>query len=192
METLLSLCVGVGLSAACGFRVFVPLLLMSIAANSGHLALATGFEWIGSFPALLAFAVASVVEIAGFFVPWIDHLLDVAATPAAIVAGIVVTASIISDVSPFLRWSLAVIAGGGAAGIVQASTVTLRGASLVSTGGFGNPLISAAELVGSVLASVMAIVVPVLAIVTMIAAVLLMMVTTLRFREKSTRIAAEH
>src|SRR5438876_5727222 len=135
METLLSICVGIGLSAACGFRVFVPLLVMSIAALSGHLTLAHGFEWIGSYPALVAFSVATCLEIAGYYVPWVDHLLDSVSTPAAVVAGTVITASMVTDVSPFLKWSLAAIAGGGAAGLIQGTTVLARGASTVGTGG---------------------------------------------------------
>ena len=66
METFLSILVGIGLSAACGFRVFVPLLVMSIASMSGHLTLSGGFLWIGTYPALLAFAVATMAEIAGY------------------------------------------------------------------------------------------------------------------------------
>ena len=73
METALSVLVGLGLSAACGFRVFVPLLVVSIAARSGHLSLATGFDWMGSDAALIAFGVATVLEIAGYYVPWVDH-----------------------------------------------------------------------------------------------------------------------
>ena len=87
METVLSLLVGIGLSAACGFRVFVPLLMVSISAMSGHLVLAPGFEWLGSLPALIAFSVATCLEIAGYYVPWVDHLLDSVSTPAAVVAG---------------------------------------------------------------------------------------------------------
>src|SRR6266480_1903126 len=109
METFLSVCLGIGLSAACCFRIFVPLLVMSIAALSGHLSLAHGFEWIGSYPALIAFSVATCLEIAGYYIPWLDHLLDTIATPAAIVAGTIVTASIVTDVSPFLKWTLAII-----------------------------------------------------------------------------------
>src|SRR6266404_3033095 len=105
METLLSICVGVGLSAACGFRVFVPLLVMSIAAASGHLTLAHGFEWIGSNPALVAFSVATVVEIAAYYIPWVDNLLDAIATPAAVIAGTLVTASMVTGTSPFLKWT---------------------------------------------------------------------------------------
>src|SRR5579859_1441024 len=117
MDTLLSVCIGIGLSAACGFRVFVPLLVMNIASLSGHLTLAHSFEWIGSYPALIAFSVATCVEIAGYYIPWVDHALDTIATPAAIVAGTLVTASVVSDMSPFLKWTLAAIAGGGAAGL---------------------------------------------------------------------------
>jgi len=83
METLFSVSAGVGLSAACGFRVFVPLLVMSIASLSGHLPLAHGFEWIGTYPALVSFAVATCVEVLGYYIPWVDHALDTIATPAA-------------------------------------------------------------------------------------------------------------
>src|SRR5687768_15254162 len=126
MDLLLSACLGIGLAAACGFRIFVPLLVMSIAANSGHLGLAGGFEWIGTRPALIAFAVATLLEVLAYYVPWLDHLLDTAAVPIAIVAGVVVTASVVTDVSPLLRWSLAVIAGGGAAATTQADRKSTR------------------------------------------------------------------
>ncbi len=164
METLLSICVGIGLSAACGFRVFVPLLAMSIAAASGHLTLARGFEWVGSYPALVAFSVATVVEITGYYIPWVDNLLDAIATPAAVIAGTLVTASIVTGASPFLKWSLAIIAGGGAAGVVQGTTVVARGASSASTGGLANPLIATIELAGSIFTSLLAILAPLLAV----------------------------
>src|SRR5712664_1230066 len=110
METVLSICLGIGLSAACGFRVFVPLLIMSIASLSGHLTPAHGFEWIGSYPALVAFSVATALEIAGYYIPWVDHLLDTIASPAAIIAGTIITASMVGGMSPLLKWTLAVIA----------------------------------------------------------------------------------
>src|SRR6266704_4188577 len=161
METLLSICVGIGLSAACGFRVFVPLVVMSVAALTGHLTLAHGFEWVGSYPALIAFAVATCVEIAGYYVPWVDNFLDTIATPAAIIAGTLMTASLVTDLSPFLKWTLAIIAGGGAAGMVQATTVLTRGASTAGTAGLGNPLVATAELAGSLLTSIFALLAPV-------------------------------
>jgi len=164
-EIVLSICLGVGLSAACGFRVFVPLLVLSLASLSGHVTLARGFAWIGSYPALLMFSVATCLEISGYYIPWLDHLLDTIASPAAIVAGTLVTASMMTDVSPLLKWSLALIAGGGAAGMVQGTTVLARGASLAGTGGLGNPLVATVELMGAVLTSLLALLAPVLVVV---------------------------
>jgi hypothetical protein len=165
MEALLSICVGLGLSAACGFRVFVPLLVMSIAAHTGQLHLSSGFQWIGSDLALASFALATALEIGGYYIPWLDHLLDTAATPAAIIAGTIVTASMATDFTPFLKWTMAAIAGGGVAGLVQGTTVLTRGASTMATGGLGNPIFATLELGGAVFMSFMAIWIPIVAIV---------------------------
>jgi hypothetical protein len=146
MEIFLSICLGLGLAAACGFRVFVPLLAISIAANSGHLTLAPAFQWIGTTPALIAFSVATALEIAGYYIPWVDHFLDTVATPAAVVAGTIVTAAMLTNVSPFLQWTLAVIAGGGLAAMVQSGTVLTRALSTTSSGGLANPVVASAEL----------------------------------------------
>ena len=164
METILSLLVGIGLSAACGFRVFVPLLVVSIASHTGHLKLASGFAWMGSDAALIAFAVATVLEVAGYYIPWVDNLLDTIASPAAIIAGALITASLATDISPFLKWTLAVIAGGGIAGLVQGATVITRGASSAGTGGMANPILATTELGGSLIASLLSLVVPVLVV----------------------------
>jgi hypothetical protein len=163
-ETLLSVFVGIGLSAACGFRVFVPLLVMSIASLSGNLTLSSGFTWIGTYPALLAFAIATVVEIAGYYIPWVDHLLDVIAGPAAVVAGIITMASSVVGVSPFLRWSLAVIAGGGIAATFQAITGLARTTSTVTTAGLGNPVVSTGEATGATVFSILAVTVPLIGV----------------------------
>ena len=164
-ETILSLILGVGLSAACGFRVFVPPLIVSIAALSGHLELSPGFAWVASYPALIALATASVLEILCYYIPIVDNFMDSVATPAAIVAGVATTASMVADTSPMLAWAIAVIAGGVAAGTVQATTVALRGASTLSTGGLANPLVSSIELGGAVATSVLAMIAPILTLI---------------------------
>lgn len=168
MDVLLSLTIGLGLAAACGFRIFLPFLAMSIAAKAGYLSLAGSFEWIGSTPALITFGAATVLEIGAYYVPWLDNLLDTAAAPIAVVAGIVVTASQITDTHPLLGWSLAVIAGGGAAGVVQAATTLTRGFSSFSTGGLANPIVSTVEAFASVILSLLAIIVPLVAAVAVV------------------------
>jgi hypothetical protein len=159
-ETVLSILVGIGLSAACGFRVFVPLLVMSVASTSGHLTLSSGFEWIGTNPALVAFAVATAAEIAGYYIPWVDNLLDLIASPAAVVAGIIVMASSVAGVNPFIRWSLAIIAGGGIAATFQTITGLARATSTATTAGLGNPVVSTMEAAGATAFSILAIAIP--------------------------------
>jgi hypothetical protein len=164
-ETILSLCLGIGLSAACGFRVFVPLLIASLAAHAGHLKLSAGFDWLGSDAAVIALGLATVLEIGAYYIPWLDNALDTVATPAAVIAGTLITASVATDMSPMLKWTLAVIAGGGSAALVQTGTVLVRAASTATTGGLANPLIATAELGGSVGMTLLAIAVPLAAVV---------------------------
>jgi hypothetical protein len=152
------------LSAAFGFRVFVPLLVMNLASLTGHLHLSPGFEWIGSHYTSIAFGTATLVEVLAYTIPWLDHILDLVASPAAIVAGIIATASMVMDLSPFLKWTLALIAGGGAAAIVQGVTVLLRTKSSALTAGTGNVFVSSLELIGSILTALLAIIVPIVCV----------------------------
>jgi hypothetical protein len=187
MEIVLSIFVGVGLSAACGFRVFVPLLIMSVAARAGHIHLSPEFNWIASNAALIAFGMATVLEIAGYYIPVVDNLLDAIATPAAVVAGVLVSASMIAEMSPFLKWTLAVILGGGVAAGVQGATVLARAASTSGTGGLANPVLATAELGASLLTSVSAILVPLLAVTLII---ILLTVAAVAWRRRKVRNAA--
>lgn len=171
MDTLLSVCLGIGLAAACGFRIFVPFLLMNLAARAGYLSLAGGFEWIGSTPALILFSVATVLEITAYYVPWLDNALDSVAAPVAVVAGVVIAASSVTGIGPMLKWTLALIAGGGAAGLVAGMTGAARGASTLTTGGAANFLVATGEAVGSVVMSLLAMALPLLAAVLFAVAV---------------------
>lgn len=163
MQIVLAVIVGVSLAAACGFRVFVPLLVLSIAAHASAVNLGPSLAWLGSTPAIIAFGVASVVEVVAYKVPWLDHALDTIASPAAVIAGSIVAASqlgAISGIDPLLQWSAAIIAGGGAAAAVQATSVSTRAASTVTTAGFANPFISAFQSVMSLVTSVLAVLSP--------------------------------
>jgi len=160
--------IGIGLSAACGFRVILPFLGLSIAAMSGHVTLAPEFQWIGTWPALIAFATAAALEIGAYYIPWMDNLLDTVTTPLAVAAGTIAAASVMSDVSPFMKWSIALIAGGGMAGAVQTGTALLRGVSTVSTGGLANVVISTVELAGAIIATTLSLLMPIVAFIAAI------------------------
>ena len=169
MASLLSLAFGIGLSAACGFRVFVPLLVLGLAARTGVLAVSPGFEWIGTDPALVALGTATVLEVLAYFVPWLDHVLDALATPTAVIAGILASAAVLTDLPPVLRWGLAVIAGGGAAGLVQGASVLVRLKSTALAGGLANPAVALVELAGSLLTALLAVALPLLAVALVLA-----------------------
>ena len=163
MDALIGAFVGLALSAAVGFRVFVPLLLAGAAARLGYLELTTDMAWLGSDAALVALATATVLEVSAYYVPWLDNLLDAIAMPTAIVAGAVAWVAVTPDLSPLLRWTLAVVAGGGVAGVIQAGTALLRLQSSGFTGGLANPVLATAELLGALALSVMGVLAPVLA-----------------------------
>ncbi len=168
MEIFLSICLGVGLSAACGFRIFVPLLCLSLAAKFGLLPLTPAFAWAGSTTAVIAFGVATLAEIIAYYIPWVDNALDAIAGPLATVAGVLVMASVLTDIEPFWRWTLAVIAGGGLAASTQLATTKARAASTLTTGGFANPVLSTLENITSTVLSIFAVLWPVVALVLVI------------------------
>ncbi|MFT4901352.1 MAG: hypothetical protein ACI81V_000623 [Lentimonas sp.] len=172
MNELMAIFAGVGLAAACGFRVFVPLFAASLAANMGidvsgtagfAEMLGENFEWLGSTPVTLALGAATVMEVGGYYIPWVDNLLDTIATPAALIAGTFITGALMPDFmgDGSLKWIFSAIAGGGSAGLVQTASVITRGTSTATTGGMGNPVISTVELGGSVATASLAVLLPI-------------------------------
>jgi hypothetical protein len=175
-DLALSIVLGVVLAAATGFRVFLPMLIVSGAAYTGHLSLDNSFAWLGTPFALTMLGAAALVEVLAYYVPGVDNLLDAVATPAAFVAGTIVSAAVMTDLPPMAKWMAAVIAGGGTASFTQGVTAILRAKSTVLTGGFGNPVIATGELGGSVLLPLLALAAPLAAL----AVVLLMLWLALR------------
>ena len=152
VQILLSLSLGLGLAAACGFRVFIPPLMMGVGSRLDLYKLEGSFVWVDDTWAIAIFSVATLLEIGGYFIPWIDNLLDAVATPAAIIGGIFVTsASLEGELDPSAQWTLSVIAGGSVSGVIQLGTVATRAISTGTTGGLANPIISLLEAVASIL-----------------------------------------
>jgi hypothetical protein len=168
LEIVFGILTGIGLSAACGFRIFVPLLILNLASITGYFHLAPGFEWLGSLYATIAFGSATLLEVLAYYIPWFDNTLDTIASPVSVIAGIIITASTIVDLPPSLKWTLAIIAGGGVAGLIQGASAILRAKSSLFTGGIGNAVVATGELAGSLTFAILAIAVPVIAIIFVI------------------------
>jgi hypothetical protein len=163
-DLAVSIALGIGLAAATGFRVFLPLLVTSIAIYAGYIPVSDGFSWIGTLPAVIMFGVAALAEVLAYYIPGVDNLLDTIATPTALIAGTLVSAAVMADLPPLIKWTAAVIAGGGAAGITQGVTTMVRANSTLFTGGLGNPVIATAELGGATIISLLALSVPFVAV----------------------------
>jgi hypothetical protein len=164
-DVALSIALGVGLAAATGFRIFLPMLIVGLAAYSGFLPLGESFAWLATPAALTMLGVAALVEILAYYIPGVDNVLDVAATPAAFIAGTVVAAAVLADLPPLIQWSTAIIAGGGVAGVTQSATALLRANSTLFTGGLGNVVIATGELVGAAWVALLALVAPIVALI---------------------------
>jgi Domain of unknown function (DUF4126) len=160
MEVIIALCLGITLSAACGFRVFMPPLAMSLAAMSGHFPLAPGFEWVGTREAAIALGIATILEVGAYYIPFVDNLLDTVQVPVAVGIGTVITAATLGHTDPVLQWTLAAIAGGGVAGVTKTLTSLTRLASTGLTGGLGNFVVATIEAISSISLSILGLTFP--------------------------------
>jgi hypothetical protein len=168
LDLVLPIMLGIGLAAATGFRVFLPMLIVSIDAYAGHLPLGEGFAWLGTPAAMLMLGVATILEVGAYFVPGVDNLLDVLAAPVGVVAGAIVSAATMVDLPPMIKWTAAIVAGGGAAGIVHGVTAVVRAKSTILTAGFGNSAVATAELGGALLVSLLALAAPLVSFVIIV------------------------
>jgi ABC-type thiamin/hydroxymethylpyrimidine transport system permease subunit len=184
-DWIVSACLGVGLAACCGFRVFVPMLVAGIATKLGMIGTMGGFEWISTWPALMLLGVATLVELGAYYIPWLDNALDTIAGPAAIIAGTVLSTSFLQVDSPVLDWGLGLMLGGGSAGLIQAGTSLLRLGSTATTGGLGNPVVSTGENAASFGFSILAVLMPLVCVV-IIALILTYIIVKLVSRRRVT------
>ena len=170
--TVLSL--GLGLAAACGFRAFLPPLLIGIFTRAELVTVSDSWQWFSSDWAIALFATAALFEIFAYLIPWLDNLLDSLATPLAITTGTIMTCASLDGIDPSLQWILAVITGVGLTGSIQISTVVIRGLSTATTGGLGNPIFTILEDILSVLLILSATFLPILSLALVIIIVLSM------------------
>lgn len=163
MEMILSLALGISLAAACGFRVFVPLLVLGLIGRFGELPLTDVLAWTASTTGLVCLGCATLAETLGYYIPWVDNALDTVSTPLALVAGTLMVGGQMEALPEVMQWGLAIVAGAGSAGVVQAGTATLRAASTATTGGLGNFVVATGENIMATVGAVMAVLAPLLA-----------------------------
>lgn len=162
VQLLLGICVGVSLSAACGFRIFVPMLVASVGVHFFGIHVNESLQWVGSWTALVVLSTATICEMFAYYIPWIDNALDLINTPLALLAGTVLMSGMLPELNPCLKWCIAGVLGSGAAGVTKVTSAVMRSASTATTGGLGNNLVSTAENFCSTAFSILAFIIPVI------------------------------
>ena len=173
---LLSAFMGIGLAAATGFRVFLPMFAVSLASFMGWIPMSESFQWLAGLPVLITTAIATVVEILAYYIPFIDHLLDTMSIPLATIAGSIMFASQFADIGTFPQWTLALIAGGGTAAAISSGFAGTRAASTATTGGFGNSVVATTETAGAGVMSILAMAAPILAFIATVILIIIVIV----------------
>ncbi|MCX6647275.1 MAG: DUF4126 domain-containing protein [bacterium] len=170
IEIIFALLMGFSLAATCGLRAFLPLLIISLGAKAGFITLSSGFDWMASWPAIIVFGTATILEILGDKVPTVDHILDAGGTIVRPIAGAVAASSLIQGMNPLMTMVVGIIIGATIAGIVNAIKGTVRGLSTAVTGGIANPVVSIVEDGATALTGVLSLVVPYITAVGIIVA----------------------
>jgi len=166
---------GTGLAASAGLNAYIPLLVMGLLARFTDLIdLPSGWTWLSHGWVLVILAILLAVEVVADKVPVVDHINDVVQTVVrptagglAFGAGSASQTVTVSDPASFFgshQW-VPVAAGVLIALSVHGVKAAARPVVNVSTAGFGAPVVSTIEDIGSVLLSVLAILMPVLVVV---------------------------
>ena len=173
---IISAFIGIGLAAATGFRVFMPMFAVSLASYLGWIPMNESFEWLAGLPTLITTGIAMIAEILAYYIPFIDHLLDTISVPLATIAGSVMFASQFADIGTFPQWALALIAGGGTAAAISSGFAGTRAASTATTGGLGNSVVATTETAGAGIMSFLALAAPVIAFIAAVALIIIVLV----------------
>lgn len=162
---------GLGLASATGLRTFLPLLMLAVAAKFElfGIRLLDQMDWLASWPAISALAIAAVAEFAGDKIPAVDHALNAVGYITRPLAGAVAAGSVFWGVDPTAAAVAGLIVGAPAALAFNAAQTGARVTSTATTGGLGNPVVSLIEdvlaFVTVILAFLAPIVIPVVLIV---------------------------
>lgn len=177
----LALLSGIAVAAACGLRAFLPLLLLGLAGRMGLVPLRSGADWLTTDHAIVAFGVATVLEMAGDKIPVVDHALDAVGTVLRPVAAWLGAYAVL-QAWPTPWAQIAAIALGTTALAVHGLKAQLRLGSSAATLGTANAMVSAVEDALAFAAMAVAVLAPVLALT-----VPLLLLLALRRRRRPAR-----
>lgn len=176
---MFELLTGLGLAMPAGLNAYIPLLSVALADRYfGLINLAEPYDVISSPLGILVISILLVVEVLADKVPLVDHVNDLINTvirPAAGAVLVMASTEAVTSINPVFAMVLGLIAAGG----VHAVKASLRPTVTATTGGVGNPIVSAAEDAVAIGLVVLALLAPVF-IIAVLAAFLVLLITIFR------------
>lgn len=153
---------GMGLAMPAGLNAYIPLLALGIADRYfGLVNLAAPYDLIATPGGLAVLALLLVVEVVADKIPLIDHLNDLLGSAIRPSAGAIVTMAS-TDAVESINPIFAMLLGLALAGSVHMVKTAIRPAVTATTGGVGNPIVSAAEDGTAIGVSILALIAPIL------------------------------
>ncbi len=162
LQAITATALAIALAACSGFRVFLPMLAAGVVSRFQLFHFSESFQWLSSTPALICRGAATLLEIAAYYVPFIDNLLDTVAAPSAAIAGTLLATSVIPVDNEWIKWIIGTVAGGGGASLVSAGTGLLRLWSSKTTLGSGNAVVATGENTAALGATLLSFLIPVI------------------------------
>jgi len=162
IEWVVPLLLGIGLSAATGLRVFLPFFLISLALHYNILSFEQNFIWLDNPYVVIALGIAVIVEIGGYYIPIVDHTLDIIGAPLAFCAGVVSMSSMMPEMPAYVDSIISLIVGGGTALSINSFSGMMRIKTTASFFGMANSTYSTIENILSTLFTLLAFLVPVM------------------------------
>ena len=185
---MIAFCLGIGLSAACGIRAFLPLLLVALNQRFNLIQTSFHLEWLDNNIVLIVLCVATIIELIAYYIPLIDHALDFIGSPLVFLVGAMSMASVIPDMPVYIDNILSIILGGSTAlsmnglmGIGRMKTTTL-------SAGAANPVYATLENIVSMVLTLLSFIIPVIIACLIILLVFLSLKGIRRFFNRSSRL----
>ena len=161
-HTTLCILIGVGLSCAIGFKIILPVFVLSLLSYFGEIELNESYSWLSSKYTLVALGIAFCYETLSTLIPGLAGMQKfMAVFIAPLVAFWVSVAILPSETSEFIKWSSALICGTTSFG-VAATTSGIRASTAFVTGGANAPVSGGVEIGASLLSSILAMICPIL------------------------------
>lgn len=169
---------GTGLAASAGLNAYIPLLTMGLLARyTDAIDLPSGSAWLSNGWTLTILAILLAIEVVADKIPVVDHVNDMVQTFVRPTAGGLAFGTgsasetvTVTDPGAFFtsnQW-VPIVAGVMIALVVHGVKSAARPVVNTATAGFGAPVASTAEDIGSVIMSVLAIVLPVLVLIGLV------------------------